>query len=122
MRILKKNGACFFFLFFCGGTRKKKYIFYQKRKEKKRKKKSGNWDLISFPHCSSVIGFFFLSFYFSNIVLYIQLKVLLCKVLKLDKKQSKTHTLLQQAINTEFFYNNQKVVNFSNIPMKTLFP
>ena len=58
MRILKKNGACFFCLFFCGGTRKKKYIFYQKKKEKKKKeKKSGNWDLISFPHCSSVIGF-----------------------------------------------------------------
>ena len=58
MRILKKNGACFFCLFFCGGTRKKKYIFYQKKKEKKKKEKqNGNWDLISFPHCSSVIGF-----------------------------------------------------------------
>ena len=57
MRILNKNGACCFFRFFCGGTRKKKYIFYQKKKEKKKKEKSGNWDLISFPHCSSVVGF-----------------------------------------------------------------
>ena len=58
MRILKKNGACFFFFFFfCGGIIKKKYIFYQKKIEKNRKKNSGNWDLISFPHCSSVIGF-----------------------------------------------------------------
>ena len=58
MRILKKNGACFCFFVFCGGIIKKEYIFYQKKREKNRKKKnSGNWDLISFPHCSSVIGF-----------------------------------------------------------------
>ena len=101
-----------FFLYFLWGYKKKEiYILQNKTKNKKKKKKekrrSGNWDLISFPHCSSVIGFFccfFLSFYFSNIVLYIQLKVLLCKVLKLDKKQSKTHTLLQQAINTDPLY------------------
>ena len=55
MRILKKNGS-FFLIFFCGGTRKKKNL--QKENKKKRKKKiSGNWDLISFLHCSSVIGF-----------------------------------------------------------------
>ena len=101
-----KSGMLFSF-FFRGRTRKKKYLFYKKkkRKEKKRRffKKCGNWDLISLPCGSSFIHFFFfLSFYFSNIVLYIQLKV--CKVLKLDKKQSKTHTLLQQAINTDPLY------------------
>ena len=53
MRILKKNGACFFFFFFVGVQEKRNIYFPQKKK----KKKSGNWDLISFPHCSSVIGF-----------------------------------------------------------------
>ena len=53
MRILKKNGACFFFFFFVG-VQEKRNIYFPK---KKKKKKSGNWDLISFPHCSSVIGF-----------------------------------------------------------------
>ena len=55
MRILKKNGACFFFFFFFFVGYKKKEIYILPKKKKK--KKSGNWDLISFPHCSCVIGF-----------------------------------------------------------------
>ena len=54
MRILKKNGACFFFFFFFCGVQEKRNIYFTK---KKKEKKSGNWDLISFPHCSCVIGF-----------------------------------------------------------------
>ena len=58
MRILKKNGACFFSVFFVGVQEKRNIYFTKKKKEKKKKKqKSGNWDFISFPHCSSVIGF-----------------------------------------------------------------
>ena len=57
MRILKKNGAFFFFCFLWGYKKKEIYILPKKKKKKKEKKRSGNWDLISFPHCSSVIGF-----------------------------------------------------------------
>ena len=57
MRILKKNGACFFFFFFLWGYKKKGIYILPKKKKKKKEKNSGNWDLISFPHCSSVIGF-----------------------------------------------------------------
>ena len=58
MRILKKNGACFFLFVFLWGYKKKEiYILPKKKEKKKKEKKSGNWDLISFPHCSSVIGF-----------------------------------------------------------------
>ena len=57
----KKWGMLFLFSFFsfCGGTRKNKYIFYKKNEEikKEKRKKSGNWDLISFPHCSYFIAF-----------------------------------------------------------------
>ena len=57
MRILKKNGACFFSVFLWGYKKKEIYILPEKKRRKKERKKSGNWDLISFPHCSSVIGF-----------------------------------------------------------------
>ena len=57
MRILKKNGACFFSFFLWGYKKKEIYILPKKKEKKKKEKKSGNWDLISFPHCSSVIGF-----------------------------------------------------------------
>ena len=57
MRILKKNGACFFCFFFVGVQEKRNIYFTKKKRKKKERKKSGNWDLISFPHCSSVIGF-----------------------------------------------------------------
>ena len=57
-------GLVFFFCFFVGVQEKRNIYFTRKEKKKKRKKKSGNWDLISFPHCSSVIGFFFFIFLF----------------------------------------------------------
>ena len=57
MRILKKNGYVFFSFFLWGYKKKEIYILPKKKKKKRKKKKSGNWDLISFAHCSSVIGF-----------------------------------------------------------------
>ena len=49
-------GPVVFFVFFVG-VQEKRNIYFTKKKRKKKKEKSGNWDLISFPHCSSVIGF-----------------------------------------------------------------
>ena len=59
-------GHDFFSIFFVG-VQEKRNIYFTKqnkkkenkkeRKKKERKKNSGNWDLISFPHCSSVVGF-----------------------------------------------------------------
>ena len=57
----EKWGMIFFSRFFVGYKKKEIYILQNKTKKKKTKKKekknSGNWDLISFPHCSSVVGF-----------------------------------------------------------------
>ena len=53
----EEKWGLFFFCFFVGVQEKEIYILPEKKRKKKRKKKSGNWDLISFPHCSSVIGF-----------------------------------------------------------------
>ena len=53
----EKWGLFFFLLFFVGVQEKRNIYFTRKEKKKKERKKSGNWDLISFPHCSSVIGF-----------------------------------------------------------------
>ena len=48
MEILKKNWGMLFFV----GVQEKRNIYF-----KKKRKKSGNWDLISFPHCSYFFGF-----------------------------------------------------------------
>ena len=55
-------GHDFFSRFFVGYKKKEIYILQNKTKQRKKKKerrtkRSGNWDLISFPHCSFVIGF-----------------------------------------------------------------
>ena len=57
MGILKQNGACCFWVFLWGHKKNEIYIKKKKKEKKEKKKKRGNWDLISFPHCSNFIGF-----------------------------------------------------------------